>query len=430
MNDVLSPTAARRAFLALSFTRWFPVGLVIGAMTLWPLERGLTISEALLAFAVTGFVVFALELPTSGFADAFGRRPVYITSAVINVVAAVVLIVADSFWTFAAAAALMGIFRALDSGPLEAWYVDTLHVTEPGADVDGAMAAQSTVLGSSIAVGAVISGGLIAWDPLPVDSALLLPLLVMACLSVVHLVAVLVLMREPRTHLDATGARRAADSVREVPVVIRDGLGLLRHNRVLRCLVLVEIFWSTGMVVFETFQPIRLAELVGGREQAGALMGPVAAVAWGVFALGAALAGLSSARIGVTRTAILARVLNGLGAVVMGLVAGPVALIAAYLFTYGLHGTAGPMHVTLLHREAEARNRATVLSINSMVAFAAFALVTPLLGALADAASLQTAMVTAGAFSVLGAALYLPALHAEKARGQAVPEEVSPAPGS
>ena len=210
MNDVLSPTAARRAFLALSFTRWFPVGLVIGAMTLWPLERGLTISEALLAFAVTGFVVFALELPTSGFADAFGRRPVYITSAVINVVAAVVLIVADSFWTFAAAAALMGIFRALDSGPLEAWYVDTLHVTEPGADVDGAMAAQSTVLGSSIAVGAVISGGLIAWDPLPVDSALLLPLLVMACLSVVHLVAVLVLMREPRTHLDATGARRAA----------------------------------------------------------------------------------------------------------------------------------------------------------------------------------------------------------------------------
>ncbi len=430
MNDVLSPTAARRAFLTLSFTRWFPVGLVIGAMTLWPLERGLTISEALLAFSVTGFVVFALELPTSGFADAFGRRPVYVASAVINIVAAVVLIVADSFWTFAAAGVLMGIFRALDSGPLEAWYVDTVHVTEPGADVDRAMSAQGTVLGGSIAVGAVISGGLIAWDPLPADSALLLPLLVMAGLSVVHLIAVLVLMREPRTHLDATGARRAADSVREAPAVVRDGLGLLRKNRALRCLVLVEIFWSTGMVVFETFQPIRLAELVGGREEAGALMGPVAAVAWGVFALGSALAGLASARIGVARTAILSRVLNGLGAVVMGLVAGPVALIAAYLFTYGLHGTAGAMHVSLLHREAEARNRATVLSMNSMVAFAAFAIVTPILGVLAEAFSTQTAMVTAGAFSVLGAVLYLPALHAERARGQAVPEEVSPAPGS
>ncbi len=416
MKEVLSPAAARRVFLTLTFTRWFPVGLIVGVMTLWPLEQGLTISEALLAFSVTGFVVFALELPTSGFADAFGRRPVYIASAVVSVAAAVVLIVADSFWTFAASAALMGVFRALDSGPLEAWYVDTVHVTRPGADVDRTLAAQGSMLGGSIAVGAVLSGGLIAWDPLPADSALLLPLLVMAVLSGVHLVAVVALMREPRTHLDATGARRALDSMHEAPVVIREGLGLLGSNRVLRGLVLVEIFWSTAMVVFETFQPIRLAELVGGEEQAGALMGPVAAVGWGVFALGSALAGLASARIGVTRTAILSRVLNGLGAVVMGLVAGPVALIAAYLVTYSLHGTAGPMHASLLHREAEARNRATVLSMNSMVAFAAFSVVAPLLGVLADAVNLQTAMVTAGAFSVLGAMLYLPALRAERAR--------------
>jgi MFS family permease len=416
MNEVLSPTAARRAFLTLNFTRWFPVGLIVGVMTLWPLEQGLTISEALLAFSVTGFVVFALELPTSGFADAFGRRPVYIASAVVSVAAAVVLIMADSFWTFALSAALMGVFRALDSGPLEAWYVDTVHVTEPGADVDRTLAAQGSMLGGSIAVGAVLSGGLIAWDPLSADSALLLPLLVMTALGVVHLVAVVVVMREPRTHLDATGARRALESVREAPVIVREGLGLLGHNRVLRGLVLVEIFWSTGMVVFETFQPIRLAELVGSEEKAGALMGPVAAVGWGVFALGSALAGLASARIGIARTAILSRILNGLGAVVMGLVAGPVALIAAYLVTYSLHGTAGPMHASLLHREAEARNRATVLSMNSMVAFAAFSVVAPLLGVLADAVSLQTAMVTAGAFSVLGALLYLPALRAERAR--------------
>ena len=416
MNDVLTPTAVRRVFLLLTLTRWFPVGLVIGLFTLWPLERGLTIADALLALSLMGVVVFALELPTSGFADAFGRRPVLVASAVVNVVSSVVMIVADSFWTFALAAALQGVFRALDSGPLEAWYVDTVHVTEPGADVDGTLAAHSTVLGGAIALGAVVSGGLVAWDPLPLDSALLLPLLVWAVLNVVHLGAVVVMMREPRTHVDATGFRRAAGSVREAPVVIRDGLRLLRHNRVLLGLVLVEVFWSTGMVVFESFQPIRLAELVGGEEQAGALMGPVAAVGWGVFALGAATAGLASRRIGVTRTAMIARVLNGLGALVMGLVAGPAALIAAYLFTYGVHGTAGPMHAALLHREAEARNRATVLSMDSMVSFAAFSIAGPLLGAIATGVSTQVAMVSAGAFSVLGAVLYLPALKAERAR--------------
>jgi MFS family permease len=168
------------------------------------------------------------------------------------------------------------------------------------------------------------------------------------------------------------------------------------------------------MIVFETFQPIRLAELVGGEERAGAIMGPVAAAGWAVFALGAALSGWSSRRIGVARTAIAARVLNGLGAVVMGLVAGPAALVAAYGVTYLLHGSAGPAHAALLHRQAEARNRATVLSMNSMVASAAFGVAAPLMGLLAERTSTQLAMVAAGAFSVLGAWFYRHAARAER----------------
>ncbi|MBW8732469.1 MAG: MFS transporter, partial [Terrabacter sp.] len=357
-DTLLSPTAARRVFLALSFTRWFPVGLVVGLLTLWQLERGLTVAQAMTISSAAGLTIFALELPTSGFADAFGRRPVFVVSAVVNVVASSILLVAHSFWAFFAAAVLTGIFRALDSGPLEAWFVDTVHATTPGADVDGALAAQGTVLGGAIASGALVSGGLVWWHPFTGASALVLPVAVFVALNVVHLVAVLVLLREPRgaEHLDASGARRALASAKEAPTVVRDGLGMLRSNRALRGIVCVEVFWSVAMIVFETFQPIRLAELVGGEERAGAIMGPVAAAGWAVFALGAALSGWSSRRIGVTWTAIAARVLNGLGAVVMGLVAGPAALVAAYGVTYLLHGAAGPAHSALLHREARARN--------------------------------------------------------------------------
>lgn len=123
-----------------------------------------------------------------------------------------------------------------------------------------------------------------------------------------------------------------------------------------------------------------------------------------------------SRRFVVARTAIAARVLNGLGALTMGLAAGPVALIAAYLFTYGMHGAGGPMHQTLMHREASARNRATVLSMGSMVFFATFSILGPPLGLLAEASSTQVSMVAAGAFSVIGALLYLPALRAERER--------------
>jgi MFS family permease len=145
-------------------------------------------------------------------------------------------------------------------------------------------------------------------------------------------------------------------------------------------------------------------------------MGPVAAGGWAVFAVGAALAGWASRRAGVARTAIVARALNGLGAVVMGLVAGPAALVTAYAVTYLLHGSGGPMHSALLHREASARNRATVLSMNSMVSFAAFGVFAPLLGLLADRTGTQLAMVAAGAVSTLGAFCYLPARRAERIR--------------
>jgi MFS family permease len=411
----LSPTAARRVFLVLSFTRWFPVGLVVGILTLWQLERGLSVAEALTVSSFIGFTVFLLELPTSGFADAFGRRPVFIAAAVVNVVASVVYLVAGSFWMFVTASLLTGVFRALDSGPLEAWFVDTVHATEPGADVHGALSAQSTIVGAGISSGALISGGLIWWHPIADRTALLLPVMVFVALNVLHLVAVVALLREPRTHVDATGARRALESAKEAPTVIKEGLGMLRTNTILRCLVLVEVFWSIAMVVFETFQPIRLAEMLGSEEQAGALMGPVASAGWAVFALGAALAGFSSRRIGVARTAILARLLNSVGAIIMGLVAGPAALVTAYLITYGLHGSGGPVHNSLLHREASARNRATVLSMNSMMGFAAFSVAGPLLGLLAERTSNQAAMVVAGVVSLLGAALYLPARRRERA---------------
>ncbi len=412
----LAPDAARRVFYALTVTRWFPIGLVVGVTTLWPLEQGLSVAQALSASSVVGVVVFALELPTSGFADAFGRRGVYVAAAVACVASGVLFWTATSWWQFAVAAVLTGVFRALDSGPLEAWFVDTVHASEPGADVDRPLAGAGVLLGAAMATGALVSGALVWWHPWESRSALLLPGLCYVALGVVHAVAILALLREPPRPAARTGWRRARDSVRDTPRVVRDGLSQVRRSRVLAGLLGVEVCWAAAMVVFETFQPIRLAELVGGEERAGAIMGPVAAAGWAVFGLGAALAAIASRRLGVTRTAILARVLNGLGAVVMGLVLGPVALVTAYAVTYTLHGAAGPMHAALLHREATAGNRATVLSMNSMVGFLAFSVVASMAGLMATHVSTQAAMVTFGAVSVIGAWCYRPALRAERHR--------------
>jgi hypothetical protein len=196
--------------------------------------------------------------------------------------------------------------------------------------------------------------------------------------------------------------------------VVVGGLRLLGANRVLLALVLVEVFWAIGMIAYETFLPVRLAEIVGGETRAGALMGPVSAAAWALFAVGSSLAAVLSRRVGVAWTAIASALARAAFTVVMGLTAGAVGLITAFLLVYTLHGTGGPSHATLLHRQAETRNRTTVLSMNSMVAGGSFSLGLLALGPLADATSTSTGIVVAGALSVLGAALYWPALRQER----------------
>lgn len=424
MSAHLSPRAAERRYYLVTTTRWLPVGFVVGIFVLVQTNRGLSIAQAATIGSVMGIACFLLELPTSGFADAVGRRPVYLAAAAINVVAITAYAVAQSFWAFVVAGALMGAFRALDSGPLEAWFVDTVHATTPGVDVDRQLSRAGSILGVAIAVGAVLSGLLIWWNPAATVlghedvSALDAAVWVSVALSVVHLVVSAAAIREERPLVGSERTRisHALSEARQTPAVIKSGLVLLGRNRVLMGIVAAEVFWSIGMITFEAFMPLRLEEMLGSAQEAGALVGPVAAAGWGLFSVGAWLAGMTSARVGVARAAILGRVLNALGAVVMGLVMGPVGLIAAYLFTYSMHGMNGPPHAALLHREAESKNRSTVLSINSMMAFLAFAVAGPVLGLMADRVSLAAAMVTAGAISILGAFFYLPARRAEKAR--------------
>jgi predicted MFS family arabinose efflux permease len=409
----LDARTARRRYLILIALRWFPVGLVIPIFVLFMLSRGLSLTEIGLVVSAQGFVVLALELPTGGLSDSLGRRPVLILASLIVLVSLGIFYLAESVAMFAAAMVLQGVFRALDSGPLEAWYVDTTLAADPTARIESGLGAGSSVLSAAIATGALLSGGLVALDPFESIEPLALPVFVALGLYVVNFGAIVLLLTEARV---ARGARAVAGSVAAVPGVVRDGLRLLRSSRVLFALILVELFWGFAMVAFESLFPVRLAEVIGYTDDAAALMGPVSSVAWFASAAGAAAIVTVSRRVGVARSAALLRILQGLAIVGMGLLAGPVGVVTADLACYVTHGASNPMHTTLLHRQVEAANRTTVLSMNSMVGQPAFAIGAIVLAALADGTSLTTAMVVAGILCAVAAPLYIPAWRAEKAR--------------
>ena len=296
MTGALTVEQVRRRYLALVALRWLPTGLLIPVFMLLPLERGLSLSEIGLAAAAQGLVVLLLELPTGGLADSLGRKRVLIASSLVGMSSVSIYLLADTFGAFFAAFTLQGVFRALDSGPLEAWFVDATHAADPDASIHRGLSGAGVVLGIAIAAGALLSGLLVAWEPLAGVEPLAFPVMVSLGLQVTSLIGLLLLMSDVRQE---RGWNAAVNAARETPAAIGGGLRLLRDNRVLLALVAVELFWGFGMATFESFTPLRLAEVLSDTDRAAVITGPAASAAWLVSAAGAATVPWLGRRIGL-----------------------------------------------------------------------------------------------------------------------------------
>ncbi|AEB44073.1 MFS transporter [Micromonospora maris] len=426
----LSVRQVRRRYLVLHGLRWLPVGLLIPVTILLMQERGLTLTQIGLAIAAQGVVVLALELPTGGFADALGRKPVLVVASLVGLVSTGLLVVADSFALLVAVWALQGVFRALDSGPLESWYVDTTLAADPDARYENGLGQGGTVLGLAMAAGALLSGALVALGPIGPLSALTGPVIAAVGLQVVYLVALLALLTERRA---VTGPAALRASVREAPRMVGEAFGLLRRSRVLLALVAVELFWGFGMATFEGLLPIRLAEVVADADRAATLLGPASTAAWLASAGGAALTPLLIRRLGAAPGAALLRILQGITVVGMALFAGPTGVLIAFVACYAVHGASNPLHMGLLHRQVAGPYRTSLISLNSMVAMPAGALGGVVLGYIGDRAGVSTAMLVGAVVLAVAAPLYLPAWRAgrqsaDDGRDAGVPD-TGPSPG-
>jgi len=373
--------------------------MLIPVLVLLLLDRGMSIAEVGLASAAQGLMVMALELPTGALADSHGRRAVLLSASLFDLASIGLLLTADSIGMLVLVFALQGVYRALESGPLDAWFVDSTQAVDPTAKIEDALGAAGAVLGASIAVATVGAGALVALDPVPGVDPLMVPLLVSLVLRMLNVVAIAVLMTEP--------GRPIGRNTR-VTGVIGDSLHLIRASRMLQALMVVELLWGAGMVAFETLTPARLEEVTGSAAQAAAIFGPVTAVAWLSSAGAAAVVPRLAIRVGATRAGALLRIVQGITVAGIGISSGAVGVIIAFLLTMAVHGAANPVHQGLLHRSVDGpANRSTVVSANSLSAQFGGALGMIALTSLADATTRSTAIVTGAVLLAAAAPVYL-----------------------
>jgi MFS family permease len=387
------------------------------------LDRGLTVSTIAVVGVAYGLTIAVLELPTGGLADVLGRRPVLIASAVAGAAGLLLLGLANTVALFLASAVLRGAARALSTGPLEAWYVDTVHA-EQGRETDltaglarGEVAA-SLALGAGTLIGGLLPLALGQVGPLP---ALAVPVLMAAGVEVLRAVLTTRLPEPPHVR-PSLGV-----VLRGVPATVVTGLRVAGRDRALTRIMLAAGGAGVALGTIELLTPAWLAGLSTG-PRAAATYAVVAAAGFGADAIGGMLAAgavrrfASHARAATAGWTVSALALAGLAgcAMLSGTLAMVLAGIAYCVLFVGL-GAAFPAQAHLLHERVEPGERATVLSVQSLLMQAVGAVLIPVIGWQATRNGIEAGYTISAVVLLASAGLFL---RLRSGRRTAVPEPV------
>jgi MFS family permease len=387
-----TPASIKRIYYVLTVGNTLAASLIWGINTIFLLDAGLSNLEAFAAnaFFTAGMVLF--EVPTGIVADLRGRRASFllgtITLAVTTALYVLLWHLEAPFWQWAVVSALLGLGFTFFSGATEAWLVDALTATGFDGQLDAVFGRAQVFSGVAMLAGSAGGGYLAQLTNLGV------PFVVRAGVLVVMFVVAAVVMRDIGFTPDR-GTRPLAQIRRIVTDSVDYGL---RVPTVRYLMLAAPFFGGVGVYVFYALQPY-LLKLYGDPHAYG-VAGLVAAILAGSQIAGGFLAtwvrSLFRRR---TSALIAAQVLSVAAVLLMGLVAS-FWVVLALIVVWGLLNSATmPIRQAFLNGLIPSRQRATILSFDSLMSSTGGVVAQPVLGRVADVWSYPTSYVISGVIS-------------------------------
>ncbi len=359
-----------RRFVFLRALRWLPLGLVLPFLVITPHARGLSLGAIGAVFAVHSAVAIALEVPSGALADLVGRRRILLAGASLTAVSLLVFAAAESVPAFMASVGLLAAGRALISGSLEAWYVDSLRALDPSAPLSRGLSRGGAAEGLAMAVGSVIAGVLVTLaGPAHAGgggafSGYGIAAIAGALAAVGYLIAVALLVDERH---DRRRKSEPHESTRaRVAEIFRTARSELMGSVAVRVVVVTGVALGMTFTSVELLWQPRLAGLLHDADTNGLVFGGLAAASMLAAATGAWLSERVNRRLGLRLGYLLAL---GLGAVCVALLGVPgsaAAFALVYLVAYLAMGINEPMHYELLNDAVGPTARATLLSAEAL----------------------------------------------------------------
>jgi len=357
--------------------------LAIAILVPFQQEAGLSLRDVFWLQGLFGLAVMAFEVPSGYFSDLLGRRRTLFVGSIFTTLGMAVYPLGEGFYGFLLAELLLGIGFSFFSGTTTALTWESLEELGEVDDYRRVLGRQRFIMNSSEAVASIVGGALAVLSlrlPLLVD-AFIYPLLIPLALSLVE-----------ARHRD--DERKAPPSI---PKILRE---TFRLRPELRQLILLAAFVAVSTLAMAWYtQP--------WFENAGI---PLAwfGLLWAVLRLSSGFSSLLAHRVvSVLGGVNTIRLMIGLIGVAYGLVAvfnHPAAFPALLLFGV-IRGLGVVVFSEALNRRIPSDRRATVLSVQHLVARLIFCPLSPLLGWMADVWRLETALAFTGLFFAIGAGI-------------------------
>ncbi|MDO7866852.1 MFS transporter [Nocardioides jiangxiensis] len=386
--------SVQRTYLLLMLGNTLAASLIWGINTIFLLDSGLSNLEAFAANAAftAGMVLF--EIPTGIVADTVGRRASYLLGTVTLAASTLFYVglwqVHGPFWLWLAASVLIGLGFTFFSGAVEAWLVDALAATGFDGSLDSVFGRGQMVSGAGMLVGSV-AGGWVAQH-----ASLGVPYLVRAGVLLLMLVFAAVAMRDL-----GFAPERHGTVGQEVARLARQTVDLGWQVPAIRWLMVQALVTGgVGLYAFYALQPYLLQ--LYGDPHAYQVAGLVAAA----VALAQMAGGLAAGQVRrLARRRTSALMLTTAIAVAAMLAIGSVDSFGAVLALSGLWGLTfaafTPVRQSYLNGLIPSRQRATLLSADSLMSSAGGVWAQPALGRVADLRGYAASYLVAAGISAV-----------------------------
>jgi MFS family permease len=168
-------------FYVIRAIYWLSIGFMAGYWILYYLGLGLDFPQVAFMIMVGAFASVLFEIPTGAVADVYGRRVSVLLSYLLMAISYFgILLSGSNYFLLVLFSALAGISFTLESGAIEAWFVDTVNHSKYSKYLERLLGRWGSVSSFGFAIGAFVGGYLVTFG---YDKALMADIIGISLLS-------------------------------------------------------------------------------------------------------------------------------------------------------------------------------------------------------------------------------------------------------